>query len=465
MRWDIASFLAAAALTQEASAKWGQPPQDWGDFRFALVDDNTQQKVIEAGIKDGARIYGRYRYLNAGVDSATNWYSYVGPHGAAVLQFEKSSEDLGIKGSYVIYMLQEDGGYEAFARNVKDPAFMKSFFWNLEWLAKTLTSRSPVFIIEPDTWGYLLQYEQARLGVQSTAEYGKATAALTARVGDIGYPHLSGLPNTITGVLQGIIKTFRTFAPDARIGFHLNTWAWIPPTGGDARGMVYWTQNLVDASADINAAFLNNLFGSPATQDKGDFLVVEKYGLDAGYIRSSDGSAMGARYFWNDESMAKWVGWSKRLGKAVDMPLLGWQIPIGHMGLPNTANRWQDTFMEYFFAHPADFMAAGFIGMWVGKGLPQGTDYANAPGKGDDGALFSKLREFDRNRPYLGSTSIGRYPVAAPVAALKPTLTRRGPGGMEYRRGNGYRAFTGEDPAPWHTAGGRRSTHRQGIAQ
>lgn len=428
----LAPFLASASLALApgavlAEAKWGQAPDGWGDFRFALADDNTQHPIIKAGMQGGAQVYGRYRYLNGGVDSTKNWYSYVGPHGAALLQFERNSEDLGVAGSYVIYMLQEDGGYETFVKNVQDLAFMKAFFWNLEWVAKTMAGRKAVFVIEPDTWGYILQHEQGRLGVTAPADFGKRSAALPARVNDIGYPHLAGLPNTVTGLLQGIVKTFRAFAPDSRLGFHVNTWAWIPPTGGDARGMVWWRQDLADQSADVNGHFFKNLFGGAAAgTDRGDFLVVEKYGLDAGFIRSTDASAMGSRYYWTDEGMARWVGWCKRVAQAVDLPILGWQIPIGHMALPNTMNRWQDTFMDYFFAHPKDFLDAGFIGLWVGKGLGQGTDYSAVAGKGDDGRLFAGLKGFDAQRPWIqpSNTAVSTPSGAAsrPFPALRSAL-------------------------------------------
>lgn len=465
--WALLAALACAAapITEAGAAKWGVPPEGWGDFRFALADDNTQYGEIDAAAKAGTKIYGRYRYLNAGVDSNSNWYSYVGPHGAALKQFESRSQQVGVQSSFVIYMLQEDGGYDAFIRNAQNPAFTKAYFWNLEWVARTMAGKNCVLVIEPDTWGYLLQHEHGRLGVTSAPQFGKSVSAMQARVGDIGYPHLAGLPNTVAGLLRGIVKTFREFAPDARIGFHVNTWAWYPPAGGDARGMPYWPQASVDLSADINAHFLKNLFGGAA--DMGDFVVVEKYGLDAGYIKSNDGSAMGSRYYWNDEHNAKWVGWCKRLAQAVDMPLLGWQIPIGHMGLPNTANRWQDTFMEYFFANPAKFMDAGFIGLWVGKGLPQGTDYSASAGKGDGGKLFESMRAFDTKRPYLlppGSSLLAR--AAAPSPA-RP-LARLEAGSLAFRMP--VPSGRGGQAGAWRSAAGRRSaswrihhTPRQGT--
>jgi hypothetical protein len=198
----------------------------------------------------------------------------------------------------------------------------------------------------------------------------------------------------------------------------------------------------------------------------GDFLVVEKYGLDAGFIKSMDASAMGSRYYWTDEHMARWIGWSKRVAQAVDLPLLGWQIPIGHMALPNTMNRWQDTFMAYFFAHPKDFVDAGFIGLWVGKGLGQGTDYSAVAGKGDDGFLFAGIKAFDAHRPYLAPANTSVAAVSG--ARVRPhAAVRRARGSMAFRGPEALRPSPqgpGRASDPWRDARGRSLHSFQGTS-
>jgi hypothetical protein len=425
------SFLLAALTCAPAFAGWGTAPKDWGDFRFALVDDNTRAEVIGAALKANTKIYGRYRYLNGGADPASNWYNYSGPDGATLTNFDKNSAALGIRSSYVIYMLQEEGGASGFYANVGNTGFMKNFFKSLELAAGLMKDQGTVYVIEPDTWGYLLQDEHSK-GVAKTADFGKSTAAKPAAVNNLGIAYLSDLPNTVAGMIQGMFRVLRHADPTCLFGLHAVTWAWYPATGGDVRGMVYWKQADVDIYADIMSAFLLNLVGQG---ERGNFLTVEKYGLDAG--------VGGDRYYWNDENMAKWVGWSKRVAQKLDLPLIGWQIPIGHMGLPNTPNRYEDTFMAYFFAHPKDFIDAGFIGLWVGKGLGNGTDYSVKANEGDGGWLFQNMRTFDAQRPYLTSTAV-RLARAGAVPRLD-VLNRRG-GQMIFRQ-----AHTGLD----YTALGR----------
>src|SRR3954471_8425052 len=141
IRSGIAWMIAASgtiAPSASIAASWGAPPKGWEDFRFALADNNTKQDVIQAGLKAGTQIYGRYRYLNGGADPKSNWYSYTGPDGLTLTNFDKASKTLGIQSSYVIYMLQEDGGWPVFKANVNNVAFMKNFFWSLEWAIKAM---------------------------------------------------------------------------------------------------------------------------------------------------------------------------------------------------------------------------------------------------------------------------------------------------------------------------------------
>ena len=180
------SFLFAGFAASQACAGWGVPPAGWEDFRFAIVDDNTKTETLREALKTGTRIYGHYRYLNGGVDPKTNWYTFSGPDGATLTNFEKNSQSLGIRSSFVVYMLQEEGGYGGFKSNVNSQSFMKDFFWNLQWIAKTMAGKGTVYVLEADTWGYLLQEEHGR-GV-SLSEFGKAIANEPARVNDLGYP-------------------------------------------------------------------------------------------------------------------------------------------------------------------------------------------------------------------------------------------------------------------------------------
>ena len=419
----------AALLATPALAGWGKPPAGWDDFRFGLVHDGKDlySARLKAALADGIRVDCRYTYVNNGVasqaDTARNAYSWLF---TPWKDYGKDSKALGIGSAFVIYMLQEDQGGPAatLAVNANDAVFMRNYFTTIKRVAERTAGQKAVFVLEPDTWGYALQ-----AGVDPST----AKAVVNSLGGDFAY--LADLPNTYSGLARGLIRTVKRYSPDAYAGVLMSHWtpdsyACEPPDGPDSQlGLPWRTLDDVDCAADRNIAFANKLLGSGA--DRGDFIGVEKNGHSAGYwwkLAKND-EAFSKRYYWNDAQNAAWLRWCARLGKGVDLPLLAWQIAIGHMGLPNTCApgplspasglgsetgncAFEDTFMPYFFAHVPDFLAAGFIGILAGKGLADDTDFTHPdkdPGMGDRGWFFAQLKAFDKGRPWLeATTGLGR---------------------------------------------------------
>ncbi len=62
------------------------------------------------------------------------------------------------------------------------------------------------------------------------------------------------------------------------------------------------------------------------------------------------------------------LGWTARVASGLGLPLLWWQIPFGHVGLPNTCDRYADNRVDYFFDHPGEFAAGGVLGIAFGAG-------------------------------------------------------------------------------------------------
>ncbi|HEY8400775.1 MAG TPA: T9SS type A sorting domain-containing protein [Cytophagaceae bacterium] len=401
MKTKCLFLILSIFLTVRATAQWGVVPPGWGDFAIGLTDDGTKVPIISDAIAAGTDLHYRVRYINEGVDTTTNWYSYW-PSGGIVTNFINASNSLNMRAAFNIYMLQEEGEATAAINNMGNLNFMKLYFWNIRNVAQKANGHKAAFIMEPDTWGYLIKkcYGDGPLETSGTGDPSIRPDLVFCHVNDLGYPYLADLPNTMAGMAQGIIRTIRTYAPDAYVGFHVNHWAaWANGSDGTYapdgnKGLPYWSKNNIDYAVNFQKNWYLELLGGPASCDRGDFLVVEKYGLDAGGRLPWDG------YFYGDAQNANWVYFCREMGKAMNLPLLGWQIPVGHMGLPNTVNRYEDTFMEYFFAHKEDFYCAGFIGLFMGPGVGVSTMYSNTPGVGDDGWLFSNLRSnLDPTRP------------------------------------------------------------------
>jgi hypothetical protein len=392
----------------------GAPP-GWGDFRFGLVSDGKDlfDARMRAARSEGVRLDYRYAYVNSGPDTATNACSWL--FGSWGVGYVAGSEALGLRPAFVIYMLQEDGGLAALEAHAADTAFLQAYFATLEYVGTRAAGHRAIFVIEPDTWGYIMQ-----AGVDPGKRFA-AVPALARR-----YPFLAGLPATWSGLAQAILRSLKRFAPDAYAGILVSHWTVNaeacpgPDTPDNGYAMPFMDTVDIDCSADKNAAFVRSLLGPGS--DRGDFIGVEKSGHSAGwwYHFLSGEEAYRRMYYWDDARNAHYLRWCARLARRTGLPLLGWQISIGSPGLPNacgpgpladsvrfgleTGNcAFEDTFMPYFFSHPRDFLAAGFIGILAGKGQGDDTDYQPAsmgPG-GDGGWFFGKLKEFDRGRPWL----------------------------------------------------------------
>lgn len=394
-------------------------PPNWGDIRIGLVNDNTPKinARMKQAVGEGVQLLYRYRYLNGGFDSTSNSMSWMF---TPWTDYVKDSDSIaGVRPSFVIYLLQEEGGNAATIANVKSSVKMQKYFGNIRNLATRCNGYQGVFIVEPDTWGYLMQ------GGYMDPE------AISANVTNLGseFDYLQGLPNNLCGVARGVVRTVKKYAPDAYVGCLASHWSVIS-TGWNPDGLVWSTDELINESIARNIEWFNKLLGSGP--DRGDFIGVEKNGWSAGRWKTFDGRMY---WYWGDEQMQKYLRWCKGIAEGLNLPVVGWQISIGHMGLPNitvdiyTDNAYEDTFFPYFFNHVHEFLDAHFIGFLVGKGIADDTDFANeTEGEvGDRGWFFSHLKEFDKGRPYLPTTSTkhvnkGLYKDNITVKVIKNTI-------------------------------------------
>lgn len=364
-------FLISLFFVTVYSAEWGTPPEGWDGFQFGLVEANTspwKEQLVKA-LDMGFEIDYRYRYCTS-PDAPTGWiftpwYNYAkGPN--------------GIKPSITIYMAAgnlDDVG--KIGENGSNKTFMTKYFNAIKTIADSCKGYKPIFVIEPDVWGYFLQYDNAGLGDRYLNQ--------TCYINNLGFSCLSGFSNTFKDLPGAIIALLKEYAPDCYAGILTAHWSfnsfWLPSP---------------EENAEKTIPYLEKLLREPY---KGDFLAVEKYGSDAG--------ATSNIWYWDDQINADFVTWTKTLAKGIDLPLLGWQTSIGYTDdpeypeLPNQSFKYQDTFFEYFFSHKEDYIGAGFIGYLAGcANAGQGTVYGTEVGEYDNGWFLDHLKEFVDAGPY-----------------------------------------------------------------
>jgi hypothetical protein len=394
------ALLFIAITVSLSLAGWGQRPAKWDDFQIGIVNnDRTEWDTpMRAALDAGYKLDRRYIYIDNLPDVTNFWGSsqYGGTKNWSKAPFYVSK---GVRPAIVIYILQRGGdSYFALSENAKDATFMKQYFEAIKQIADSSKGQAPIYVLEPDVWGYVLQHAHENKVANHYDE--------PCRINDLGLPWLTEFDNKLSNLPGAIIKTLKLSDPDCYAGILMAFWAY-KPENCTALMIFQNAQDRIDSAAMAEARFVDTLLR--ATPYRGDFLGVEKNGSDAGYWKVQDSLqgttgtvfARGPMYYWNDEDNSQWIGFSKMLGQYVNLPLLGWQISLGHEGLPNTDNRFEDTFFPYFFDHTDEYIKAGFIGMLAGcANQGRGTVATIDAQSGDGGWFYGKLAEFDKQRPY-----------------------------------------------------------------
>lgn len=444
----LSCLWSGRELSAQHNSSWGRPPDGWDDFYLGLVNDYKKvNEVGETGFwldvihkANGLSTYNaadpnkksvlyQYKYINAGVDTVTNWYNQKGlvPYGMNLLPDMRYSADMvGLRNAWVIYMMQEDGGAITARNNMADATWLKKYFWNIKHVAQTGAGRKEIFIIEPDLFGYIIEYlwnaGQPATGISNGVGLAM-TAPMSTIATDPEYSYLTGLPNDFRGLVQGIIRTIRKYNPEAYCGVTINLWgANTSSVMGPApakRGLVWYNTAQIDAAVAYQSAFFQGLLLNPG-YDKGDFLIPEKNGYSAGNWGVVGGNDIKKDWMWGDQQMDNYLYFFEKMGKSVCLPLLAWQVSLGQSNnaagwgitltnppaapfvpLANSAQGYEDTYMQYFFNNVNKFIDAGFIGVLAGRGMPNGTDYSLQTGYGDKGFFFTKARTvLDPGRPW-----------------------------------------------------------------
>src|SRR5688572_4750307 len=120
MKKIVLIFLSTVLSLSVSYAQWGVAPAGWGNFAIGLTDESSainpappsRYNNIKIARTAGANFTGlthRVRYINNGVNPASNWYSWL-PSGGIADNYITDSEALGMRPAFNIYMLQEDGG-------------------------------------------------------------------------------------------------------------------------------------------------------------------------------------------------------------------------------------------------------------------------------------------------------------------------------------------------------------------
>ena len=338
-----------------------------GSGLFIGIDDwNTGYPIVK---KNDSLFEVYTSKANGGV--ANGWYSWS-QNGAYLSGRIAQADSLGLRPA-VIYQTFSEISFDTIRAEFNNTSYMKSYFTQYIAALRMIAGKNAILVLEPVTTAFCAQRAYANPTTCTPPQE-------FVNVKSSGVAEVQAFPDNEMGLMQACVGLARSIAPDASVGIFFMNWAL--KTSTSSQELVYWTQ----ADQDSNVREWVKFTGQLGIMDNIDFISLGKNKCDAGY------SGVNSSGYWNSPQFASFLNYSGSIHRTFNKPLVGWFLPIGHRGLPNTANRYEDTFAEYFFANSQSFTDAGFCGMLFGKYDPAGTDLSETPGTGDDGWFINQLK-------------------------------------------------------------------------
>jgi hypothetical protein len=403
----LAAALVCVALPAGAHAL-PRLPRHWPSHRVEL--GLADQPGGAAALRRSAPFGFRYQYLAGGVNTGQGWSTW-NPGGSFVTLYTRESAAHHITPVFTYYMVRQsapgkDNGDELKADlgNLDDAATARALLLDLKMFFQRAgqSGRTAVLHVEPDMWGYAEQ-----------ASRNNDASSVPVRVSAAGLPELAGLPDTLPGFAQAVVRLRNRYAPRVLLGYHLSIWGtkvdiqYSDPPPGQVRAL-----------ARKAAAFYRSL------HTRFDLTFAEFSDRDAGFKQKIYGD--GGASWWNAADFGRHVRFLSAFSRAARQRIALWQIPLGNRSMRAENNTWghfQDNRVEWLLAghgrsHVRRYRAAGVIAFMFGGGADGTTCACDAQHDGitnppaidgntrpsfssdDDGGLFHRLaRRFYRLRP------------------------------------------------------------------
>lgn len=371
----------------------------------------------------------RYHYLSGGANTGRGWSTWADGGGSFVPGYVQDSLRNGFVPVFSLYQLQESlPGRDATQEpdrvriNLNDPQAMRAWFADLRlfFTRAAAFGDSPIVLhVEPDLWGY----------AQRDAP-GDDLGRVPAQVAATAIPELAGLPDSVAGLAQAVVRLRDASAPNVVLGYQLSMWgtgqdiAYSDPPDGEVDALA---GRASAAYASLHAAF--------------DLVFVEYTDRDAGLRTIREGSTAA---WWDDEDFRRNVRFLTGVSSQIRLVLFMWQVPLGNTlmrAMNNTPGHYQDNKVQWLLGaqrdeHLAAYVRAGVAAFLFGHAVPDATcacdeqadgitnpepiNANNAPSlSADDDGGFAR----DRISAYYaaGVRGVPAGPAAPPPSAPTPT--------------------------------------------
>jgi hypothetical protein len=360
-------------------------------LEIGMTDDPGDAAALRAS----APFRFRYTYLAGGVNTGQGWATW-NPGGQFVTSYVQESTNTGLTPVFSYYMLRQSSPGNAMGEadgdiaNLGNTSTMSAFYADLKLFfqrAGAFAGTAVVLHVEPDLWGYIQQ------------RFGDDAAAAPAQVGATGMSELAGLPNTVAGMAQAIVKLRDTYAPNVILGYHLSLW-------GTRVDPLYSkpTDTEIDVLATRSAAFYGSLHAAF------DVVFAEVSDADAAFKRYQDGDPSA---WWYPDDFARNVRYLGKFSGLTQKRVVMWQIPLGNTKMRAENNTWdhyQDNKVEWLLDDPgranlSTYARAGVVAFLFGRGGDGSTCACDAANDG----ITNPAAIGTNTRPSLNADDDGGY--------------------------------------------------------
>jgi len=309
----------------------------------------------------------RYIYLNGGPENG--WKTWSDVNGGRAISFIRESKKLGMIPFFVYYNIPDGSeSYDLDKQHIESDSYMKAYFTDLKFALDIIYQEggdeTVGIILEPDFLGYMMQNS----GKQPNEIVARTSAAYSA--GILSAESDPVFPDTLEGLVKAINYIINKYAPNAYFGWQFNLWAspgitvGVPSTGlmrlTDTMGIANGRSAIVSEAKEICKYYMN----AGVTSYGADFVSIDKYGLDAGISSPSNPSK--STWFWNLDHWNNYLLFNKTLHQESQLPVILWQIPVGHINsslcanpynngifpdLDNANQRYEDSAPDFFLGN------------------------------------------------------------------------------------------------------------------
>ena len=296
----------------------------------------------------------RYQYLAGGVNTNEGWSSWGSPAGAYAESYMKASGANGYVPVFTYYMIVQskpDPGREEVGK-LANAATMRAYYedWQLLMRKAGEYGKAVIIHIEPDLWAHMQR---------SSADPRRTQVAVASS----GFPAASGYENDARGFAKLLVALRDAHAPNALLAWHVNAWA---VDGSLTPAAPVAGRRIADFYRALGPSF--------------DLVFFSLSDRDAGY----DGN------WWRNDQFERFRILVGAVTRETRLPAILWQVPVGntlYRSVDNTKHHYQDNRVEHFLKEGnrnnlAEYAKAGVIGILIGAGRGDQTDYYDDAGDG-----------------------------------------------------------------------------------